>query len=1442
MKRVFRYVTYLVISCIALLPVAAEAQNYEMDEGTPLITVVSPTGETQLTSNCTWKLTDTTNDNMQSYNNLAYYETGDYLGTLIDNDANTYWHSDPTNLNLHSDEEWIQVDLMTDTVQRFYFWLMRREDTYEGALRYGVTPTNLEIKATNTPNVANSWKTITTLTDIKPSATEGVWPYLKYIDMGAKYRYVRLYCHDSSTYGLATESYPYWTFSGLQFYAARPISDNSEILTSLIDSIYAALPNLTVGTEPGYVSEDAYAEYDMTMSKAIDVAADPSSYTQEEMSALIADVRQVINKVKKSVVPLPDGCYFIQSAYSSFSSSGTGRNMYQKNKRLRWKVADENDPAQYFVVSKASDSTYTIRSLYPDTTYVNTVPGDGSVGAAGAVEMSETLGAGQTLTPIYNGTYYLSNTANPVSYHPFNHKSGAGTEGPVIPLTQLDEVSAWKFVPADTTNLASLIAQNKKVTAAAALTDSLVEPRMAVISVKNPATGLITAASQLTSNCQWTDEYSVDKLLDHDHNTHFHSNPTGMSLFTTDEYLQVDLGRNDIKSFFIEFWGRNDGAGTTNSWHDTPNKLVITGTNTPDDETSWTDITTLTEGFTANIDNAHYVSPRINIATPYQYLRFIVKNTTSGQAYWNLSEFQLYDEIPASDNSTYAKNADVKAATDALEAAIATSEDHIASLTVDGTEIKAIDEAMSVLNEAIGNITKLKALVASATALHDSLVVFASDGLIKTVNTNNDGTNQMLANDTWTSITPDNDNYSFNAAFIEDGYNLLGALIDNNDQTYWHSDPAKDLRNTEAYFQIDLKRSDVKSFRIRLNRRNDFYNGANRHGIMPRKAYLYGTNDDAIGTDLDGSCTKWDMVTFLDAIPSEDDAAADDYVTSEITPTVPYRYLRFRPTNAGQAYWCLSGFQILEGGEGSYDHEKSQYYYVDGMKDAADKMMAGASSLQAKIDDGSATMAEGNALAADIEAVRALYQDGKRANALAKKARNIAENIEVGTGIGQVNDQSLIDNVLKAIGPVEEGSTNTATFKTNLKALEDALAALQAGVKNIEVGKWYYIKSTDDPEASSGNNLYPARTINGAALYVLNDSNSPMGGLTGRYSSGNQLRWGLDDYKGVETETDPDAIWTFEAAPDSLGANVYYIRNMRTGYYLGFVYVGGSDNYVKATIDPYPYTVEFIGKGEFHISPAAGNNRIGVPIQFGENARQIRCDSPISGFDNRSTFTFEEVNTSDISQVVLMLPSSKMTIESFPFPVSGINENEGVKAYGIHSRIDSTHIGLVEKNSFAAGEAMILVVGDTTTTTDAATAVNVNIPQVQLTTGSDTVNGLISSFPSKAINGIPGYGYIEENVLKVTGFDACPIPVHSGYIDDGLINNMDGEPDAVLEVFGDGMLNAVRKVGIAASASATVNVYTIDGVLVRQGVKPAVATYGLAKGIYIVGKKKVLVK
>ena len=63
---------------------------------------------------------------------------------------------------------------------------------------------------------------------------------------------------------------------------------------------------------------------------------------------------------------------------------------------------------------------------------------------------------------------------------------------------------------------------------------------------------------------------------------------------------------------------------------------------------------------------------------------------------------------------------------------------------------------------------------------------------------------------------------------------------------------------------------------------------------------------------------------------------------------------------------------------------------------------------------------------------------------------------------------------------------------------------------------------------------------------------------------------------------------------------------------------------------------------------------------------------------------------------------------------------------------------------------------------------------------------------------------------------------------------------AELEVYGSGRYLGVESV--AMSGSDIVNVYTLQGIMLRRGVPQANATAGLPAGVYIVGDRKVVVR
>lgn len=679
--------------------------------------------------------------------------------------------------------------------------------------------------------------------------------------------------------------------------------------------------------------------------------------------------------------------------------------------------------------------------------------------------------------------------------------------------------------------------------------------------------GLISDASQITSNCQWNSNYAYSYLIDHNTNTHFHSTAFTMDLFAEDEYLQVDTKRDDLTAITLEHWGRSDGQAAGIDWHDTPTKYVVEGTNKPNDESSWIVIDTLDRGFPGNIHKAHYVSPVMTLDQPYRYFRFLIKNTSSGNSYWNLSEFQVYDDIPAY-SSLYAKVPSVEAVVNALRDTIDVVDAHTLANVADSTDLVRLREAM----ENVRNISDVLASI-------DSLLLWAKQAV---------------------------------------------------------------------------------------------------------------------------------------------------------------------------------------------------------------------------------------------------------------------DSAQVGEEIGQFADQSAIDDLQVAVDNAVEEESTTTDAKGLLEKLNAALEKARNSVRSVEPGKFYYIISaTADGDVGPADWFKTRDNVRGAAIYAPNQGGSDgKEGVLGTYNltGYGELHWGLDDVKGIDLEGDPDAVFQFIPAPEKFGPRAYYIRNLRTGWYFSD---SNTDQLYFSADQPRAFRVDYQGADQFHLV-ALETAYVGKPIYINNTGRRVNfAPNDCFGLSNRAAFTLKQYNATGDEEVDIKIADNTIQILTLPFAVKDFSINENAKAYGIHSIIDENYIGLVEKKSFAAGEPMVVFVGDASQSTHDVTSLYFEVP-TELTNTDTIVNGLASSFLGTTLSTV-GDAYIESNLLKAVTGDATIKPF-SGYIASDKVVKMDGDPDAELAVSNDGVINKVGKVFTAIDASATVNVYTIDGQLIRKNVKAAAATKGLKKGVYIVGKKKVLVK
>lgn len=153
-----------------------------------------------------------------------------------------------------------------------------------------------------------------------------------------------------------------------------------------------------------------------------------------------------------------------------------------------------------------------------------------------------------------------------------------------------------------------------------------------------PPTGILTSASQLSSNAKATNEGSYEALLDGNQTTFFHTTWLSGSGDAPDEdhYLQIDL-QEEVERIALKYGARGSITNYVN-----PNNITIYATNNVNG--SWEQITTATLTYDSN--GKGLLS--IYLGGKYRYIRISVQNSTlggysNGHAYWCLGELRIYN-------------------------------------------------------------------------------------------------------------------------------------------------------------------------------------------------------------------------------------------------------------------------------------------------------------------------------------------------------------------------------------------------------------------------------------------------------------------------------------------------------------------------------------------------------------------------------------------------------------------------------------------------------------------------------------------------------------------------------------------------------------------------------------------------------------------------------
>lgn len=1278
-----------------------------------------------------------------------------------------------------------------------------------------------------------------------------------------------------------------FNMSEFQIYVPRESTDPGDILQSLVDSVQNVWTNyqFEIGTDPGYVDSTKYASTYRLYEEALDALF--LSLTDEEYTDYINRLRAAVTDfMTTGINQVETGYYNFVNTYPEYMNrQNTTMSMYvNPQKELAWTKSDSLSAMQLWYVEKLDSGRYSIKNVASGE-YIGTI-----AGTSQRVPMTATHQTDQCFEwlHMFPGQFHIYNVKNDVPYHTEDHNSGAGTAGHIVTYGGTgNSCSEWYMRRVtDQELIDKLVAEGPQTLLASVMNLALDSANMSR-NKANEYTKLITSADQISSNAQSAGDGSAyANLIDNNTGTIFHSvwdaafaSPT----LPGDSYgwhnLQFTLNE-PISQIRFEFTGRNDA-----SWCDTPNHITIYATNddalgastAAADSASWTQILDMTDdeyNFPARVALGYYSSPIIDLGGEYKYLRFVVKSTVNtvegGGRYgaftspsatgvtFNLSEFQIYDPVPT-EKSQYYTVPGMKEACDALEEAMTAAQEKLAAGTVTEADIAALQTAYRLVDSTYvdrnGLFSQLTSLLESGENLYNNAtgarVPLVND--VSQLSTNNidttigtlanllDGKTSTVFHSVWNTAMADPN-------LTEQAWSdLIYESYTASTGTGWHN------------LNVALA-TPVSSFFFEYYSRPD----ATWHD-NPSDIAIYATNDPELYADVrDANTSNWTLITELTEGFPKEMVTEVPYTSPNIDLGGEYKYIRFVIKNTciannpeGNAAigdtrtflhpeitgitWNVSEFQMYSG----LDPESIQYNYIPEVRNAADalKELLDVYGTYTKSDINSEEPIE--KLTAAVKALQEAYVDTSGVVKLYNDYKEIlGREIYDGDLPGDVDDYSCVETFnavldeARAIIDPKRPMRDQVTSATNM--INSGYDEFMSHVVLPEPYKWYVIRSgvkSENYTYAIDQPIFLSSTSTGVVPSI---GGYPVGGeWTDVYAI-----WRLVPMESDEPLAEGETVKPWEQK--------FAIQSLGTGQYWG-PYRGQGTN-VSPLMSSFktPYNIYFYGNGCFAMQQE------GVEDPFdrikADGTNKMICNYPANGGDQQS-WKFESVADETDIVNINWYPANNTGIVVFPWAMTGENSlsalNPEIETYAVHS-VETVEdpeggeptyrLNLTAKEEFEAGEPLVL-------RTLAEPDVNGQQPltfmlpaeEANAITDNSAVdyNGLIGTLQGTTIKGQASL-YFNNSLLTVATDAGISIAGRGGYIDVTKVKSLGGMVDKTITI--NGIINDIKNVEIVETENEIVDVYTIDGVLLKRNVKASEATRNLAKGIYIVGKKKVLVK
>ena len=701
------------------------------------------------------------------------------------------------------------------------------------------------------------------------------------------------------------------------------------------------------------------------------------------------------------------------------------------------------------------------------------------------------------------------------------------------------------------------------------------------------------------------------------------------------------------------------------------------------------------------------------------------------------------------------------------------------------------------------------------------------------------------------------------------------ALVDNTPETYFHSnwaDGAFTPSITKNHYLVATLDAPVSGdIMVKMAKRltgNDY----------PLQVAIYGTNEfDKANADA----AQWTFQGFSDI--SWTDSVAITGKVGETDKTIPdgvgaaymhldgsYKYIKiaatktvynFNPNDANnkngflynRGYFCLSEMNIwpTSGLVTSLSPEYQEL--ISTAPEAYNNLSAEITKAAAEVAAGKATQAQVDALNAAIEAFNNNLPNPSRVTDAYNTAKAFLDaantNNMIGTELAQYS-QDAATALQATLAKYETfDKIDLASINAAVADINASYEAFKASVRLPEAGKYYTIKSASTKvvdETGKGTQGYQG-TLYNAIVYsasnnnskTLSNANSALRFTFANHSSEvtadgetslDAMMSNLTD--SVSLKEDASYVWKAETAQD--GKMV--LRNLATG-----MYIAGENGRVYQSTEPTAILGEGVKANVFRFN--LGANDEGV-TQYMNTQGSTSTVVPWKDADDQTSYwQFNELAEDDYtteSFTVKGVTEGQFYAATFPVTITPDGNAIPYTVLGVNEAKDKLILAEAD-DDIPAGTPVILL-ADILSNNGGGTVGNVTV-------GCEDLASAEYVFEPKVGDGLCGVlcepveiaetcGHLANGKI-VTG--AYTVPCNGAYLANAAITAEKGKESIDLAKGVGDTLTGIDDAKVVVLPSV-VNVYGINGQLIKKSVKAANATKNLPAGVYVIGGQKVLVK